>query len=183
MAVSEMAETFAKCMPFVEESPLVDEKKLQKLKSKVSPFLQILPKFNNKDEGQSATKSDVKTLVTELSNETSQQFFQEMFTVGHAMKSMAIHFLVANHITSDMPKYAVKSCHKSQGDDSFKTRQTTKSLVKYWSAEKVKGRSLALPQQRQSAQYPLFLRVKRRKMTRKWWQDLRKNTRRHRRTK
>lgn len=143
VAISEMADTIESCMPLVTDSPFINKKNLDKFKSKCASLLEIIPSFNTKSEHNVVDKKKVKSLAKALDNETITQFFQEMHTVGHAMKSMAIHYLCGNHMVTNVTEYAARSCHRGNADTDFKAGPSRKSLVNYWYQEM--GTSAAQP--------------------------------------
>lgn len=141
VAASEMADTFKQCEKVVEESPLIDNKNMKKFWQKTKMFQETLKKFNTKDPNQSVTEKDVKIIVKEMNNEDNKSLFKEMFSVGHALMSMGIHFSVGSYIVGDIKEYASMCKDYQNNSKDLKEDASQRNLIKFWRQQMVSAGS------------------------------------------
>ena len=131
-AISEMAQTTMASQQIIQRSELLNKNLIEKIFDKLQPFMAACGNLDGTNTATRATEDDIDEYVhTTTKNQLASQTFKELYETGHAMMTMGIHFLVAQHLLTNKEEYAQNSRHPSNLDADFKRDPNKTNMKQY----------------------------------------------------
>ena len=129
--MSEFAATMVENLTVLKDhtSPFLRSSRFTQVVQSSEAFLSALNSLNTKTE-ENATTNDVKKVMHYMYDETNamEGVVDDMFVLGGAMFSSAIHYMVTRHVLSDPEAYATRLESDDSATKNFKSQPNVKGL-------------------------------------------------------
>jgi hypothetical protein len=138
IAMSEFAETLTENLKLLKDDnlTLVNTAEFATISKSVQPMLDALSRLNTKTR-EVPTKEDINTVMSYLYDNHQQldKSIEEMFTVGGALFTTAIQYIVARSIISQPTKFAEKLVLENENTKEFRREKDVKALRNFLQQE------------------------------------------------
>lgn len=138
VVMSEFAATMVENLALLEDhnSPLVKNAKFRRVMESSQAFVDALNSLNS-NSSDNATDEDVKTVLQYMYDEDNglEAVVDDMFTLGGAMFTTAIHYMVSRSLFSDPKHYSTKLETDNHATKQFKSKPNIQGLKAFLTNE------------------------------------------------